>query len=68
MEIQYDMNEIKVLIKQTIKESINEILEEEMMKLRAELVQYVSDEEQRDIESLYNTPENTVEKSIEFEL
>ncbi len=68
MEATIDIEEMKNIIKQTIKESVKEVMEVEMMKLRAELLNYISDEEQKDIEKIYGEPENKVEKSVEVEL
>ena len=43
-----------------IKEALKESMEIEFMRLRASLVPYISDEEQKDIESLYGKPSREV--------
>ena len=39
-----------------IKKIVKEAFDKEMMKIRAELLQYISEKEQRDIELLYGKP------------
>jgi len=51
-----DIEELKKVIQQSVKES----LEIEMMKLRSELLGYISDEEQKEIEETYHKPERDV--------
>lgn len=53
------LDEIKEIIKQSVKETVSL----EMMKIRAELLHYISDREQKEIDDLYGNPGNTaVEK------
>ena len=55
-------------LKAIIKESIREILEQEIMKLRALLLPFVSKKEQRDIEKRYGKPLRQVAKSFDIEI
>jgi len=55
-------------LKAIIKESIREILEQEIMKLRALLLPFVSKKEQRDIEKRYGKPLRQVAKSVDIEI
>lgn len=48
----YDEEKLKTLIK----EAIRDVLEEELMKIRLLLSTYISDEEQEEIEKLYGKP------------
>jgi len=50
--ISVQKDELAKLIKEAVKES----MEIEFMKLRASLIPYISDEEQKDIETLYGKP------------
>ena len=45
-------NQLRILVKETVKETISL----EFMKLRAFLLPYVSQEEQKEIEKLYKKP------------
>jgi len=51
-----EKDELAKLIKKAVKES----MEIEFMKLRASLVPYISNEEQKDIETLYGKPSKEV--------
>lgn len=51
-----------------IRKIVKEVVELEMMKLRAYLLDYISDEEQKEIESLYKKPSTRVAKKIEIEI
>ena len=55
-------------LKTIVKESIREILEQESMKLRALLLPFVSQKEQRDIEKRYGKPSRKIAKSIEIKI
>jgi hypothetical protein len=55
-------------LKNLIKESLKEVLEVEFMKLRADLMPYVSEREQREIEKLYRKPTRKVAKSIKIKI
>lgn len=52
MTIQLTEQKLKMLIKQSVQEGLST----ELMKLRAMLLPFVSDEEQEDIEKLYGEP------------
>lgn len=64
MQTTVDIDEIKKVIQQSVKESI----EIEMMKLRSELLEYISDEEQKEIEKTYHKPEKEIADSTEVNL
>jgi hypothetical protein len=51
-----------------IKEIVREVLQEELMKLRASLLPLISDEEQGNIEELYAKPSEEVDRVIETDL
>jgi len=55
-------------LKTIVKESIREILEQESMKLRALLLPFVSQKEQKDIEKRYGKPSRKIAKSIEIKI
>jgi hypothetical protein len=55
-------------LKNLIKESLKEVLEVELMKLRADLMPYVSEREQKEIEKLYRKPARKVAKSIKIKI
>ncbi|HEY4611605.1 MAG TPA: hypothetical protein VII11_01315 [Bacteroidota bacterium] len=55
-------------LKNVVKESVREVLDQELMKLRSLLLSYVSEKEQKDIERLYGKPERKVSKSRKVEL
>jgi hypothetical protein len=55
-------------LKILIKESIKEVLEQEIMRLRALMLPYVSKAEQRDIERRYKKPTRRAIKKIEIEI
>ena len=50
----------KDVLAKLIKEAVKESIEIEFMKLRASLVPYISEEEQKDIETLYGKPSREV--------
>lgn len=62
--IAIEKDELVKLIRNTVKESI----EIEFMKLRASLIPYVSDEEQKEIEALYGKPSSKVVQTTYLEL
>lgn len=41
-----------------LKKIIKEAIQEEMMKFRSELIEYISDKEQKEIDELYGNPES----------
>jgi len=55
-------------LKNLIKESLKEVLEVELMKLRADLMPYVSEREQKEIERLYRKPSRKIAKSIKIKI
>jgi hypothetical protein len=55
-------------LKTVIKESVREVLNQEVMNLRALLLPFVSQAEQRDIERRYKKPVRQTAKSIEIEI
>jgi hypothetical protein len=55
-------------LKILIKESVREVLEQEMMGLRALMLPYVSNAEQKDIERRYKKPLRRPAKRIEIEI
>ena len=68
MQPTVDINELKKVIKQSVKESVKESIEIEMMKLRSELLEYISNDEQTEIEKTYQKPEKDVADSVEVDL
>lgn len=55
-------------LKAAVKESVREVLSEELMSLRALLLPFVSQSEQRDIERRYRRPTRKPTKSLNIEL
>jgi hypothetical protein len=55
-------------LKILIKESVKEVLEQEIMRLRALMLPYVSKAEQKDIERRYKKPTRRAIKRIEIEI
>ena len=51
-----------------IKKVLQEVLNQELMKLRALLLPFVSQKEQRDIERRYKKPVRHAVKSVEIEI
>ena len=62
MTVAINKNELKLVIKETVRET----LLSEMMKLRAFLSPYVSSREQKNIERLYGKPIREIKKSLKF--
>lgn len=58
----------KTELKTVVKESVREVLVQELMKFRALLLPLVSKKEQKDIERRYGKPIRRVAKSIEIEI
>ncbi len=58
----------KNTLKTVVRESVREVLSEEMMTLRALLVPPASRAEQRDIEERYGAPGRDVAKSVTVKL
>jgi hypothetical protein len=63
-KIEISKKDLKILIK----ESVKEVLEQEMMRLRALMSPYVSKAEQKDIERRYKKPTRRAIKKIEIEI
>ena len=55
-------------LKTVVKESIREVLEQELMKFRALLTPLISQKEQKDIEKRYNRPSRKAAKSVEIQI
>ena len=55
-------------LKSVIKESVSEAISQELSKLRALALPFVSQKEQEDIEKKYNKPLRKSLKSVEIEL
>lgn len=64
MTTKLDESQLRVLIKESMKEVINS----EFMKLRAFLLPNVSQKEQREIERLYKTPSRKIAKSYKLKI
>ena len=54
-------------LRQIVKESVRDALEEEILKLRLLLAPYVSDKEQEEIEKSYGEPSKEVVKTLILE-
>ncbi len=63
-KMEISKKDLKILIK----ESVKEVLEQEMMRLRALMLHYVSKAEQKDIERRYKKPVRRAIKKIEIEI
>jgi len=55
-------------LKNLFREILKEVLTLEFMKLRADLLPFVSDKEQKEIERLYKKPSRKIAKSIKFKI
>lgn len=55
-------------LKIVIKESVREVIEQEMTKFRALFLPAVSQKEQKDIEKFYGKPNRQISKSIDVRL
>lgn len=55
-------------LKAAVKESMREVLAQELMKLRALALPYISSREQKDIGKRYDFPSRKIAKSAEFEI
>jgi len=64
MNFKIEEKQLKLLIKESVKEAISS----EFMKLRAFLVPYVSDKEQKDIEKFYKKPFRKVGKNYKIKI
>ncbi|MEK7123592.1 MAG: hypothetical protein AAB851_01730 [Patescibacteria group bacterium] len=55
-------------LKIAVKESVKEVLDQELMKLRALLLPFASQKEQKDIEKRYSKPIRQTSKSVEIKI
>ena len=55
-------------LKNLFRETVQEVLVLEFMKLRADLLPFISEEEQKEIEKLYREPRRKIAKSIKFKI
>ncbi len=55
-------------LKIVVKESVREVLEQELMKFRALLLPSVSQKEQKDIGKHYGKPARQIAKSVDIEI
>ena len=55
-------------LKMVVKESVREVLAQELMKLRALALPDISDKEQKEIEKLYGKPTRKIAKSVKIKL
>lgn len=55
-------------LKNIVKESLKEVLVLELMKLRADLLPYISEKEQKEIEKSYVKPSKKVAKSMSVKI
>jgi len=55
-------------LKMIVKESVREALVQELMKLQALLLPFVSQKEQKNIEKLYEKPSHNIAESAEFKI
>lgn len=55
-------------LKSIVKEGVREILEQELMRLRALALPEISKREQKDIENRYGKPSKKAAKSIEVQI
>lgn len=66
--IQIDEKQLEKIAEKTFKKSFKELWEIEMMKLRANLIPFVLNKEQREIERLYRKPTRKVEKTFTIKI
>jgi len=55
-------------LKKDLRKIIKDTMQDEMMKFRSELLHFISDEEQKEIETLYKKPTRTIGKSIKVNI
>lgn len=55
-------------LKNIVKESLREVLALELMKLRADLLPYISEKEQKEIEKSYGKPGKKISKSVSIRI
>ena len=54
-------------LEEILRKIVRDVVQEEIMKLRATLLPFVSDEEQKEIEDSYKAPSADVAKTVELE-
>ena len=59
---------LKSEIKKLARESVREVLDIEMMRLRASLLPYVSEKEQKNIEKLYQKPSGRAVRTVRMRI
>jgi hypothetical protein len=62
------INITETKLKNLFRETLAEVLVLEFMKLRADLVPYVSEKEQKEIEKLYKKPTRKIARSLKFKI
>jgi len=55
-------------LKKLFRETLKEVLTLEFMKLRADLLPFVSDKEQKEIKKMYGKPRRKIAKSVKFKM
>ena len=55
-------------LKNLFRETLKEVLTSEFMKLRADLLPFVSDKEQKEIKKMYGKPRRKIAKSVKFKI
>lgn len=59
-----DINELKTIIRQSVQEAVHA----ELMKMKSDIIPYISDAEQKEIEETYGKPEKDTASSIEVDI
>jgi hypothetical protein len=67
---QLNIEEFKLIIMESVQKALKDVLEIELMKFRAEMLSYVSDVEQKEIEQEFGKPllDADDSESIEIDL
>ena len=68
MKAMIELEELKTLIKETVKKAIKEVLEEERINIILASLPYVSEEEMKDIMKTYGKPPAKKEKAYTEEI
>lgn len=55
-------------LKTMVKESVKEVFDAELMKLRSTILPFISEQEQKDIERRYKKPSHRVAKTYTLEI
>jgi hypothetical protein len=64
MKVEIEINDLKKELSDIIRETVKE----EMFKLRAELIPYISDREQEEINKIYEKPSGKIAKSKNYDM